>query len=221
MSSERAFLATSALLFVASAAGTIVLCRSMSGGMAMAGGWTMSMAWMRMPKQTWLGAAAMFTLMWMTMMVAMMLPSLAPILRHLRGRRWLVAAAYFFIWTIFGVVAYAIGRIPEVHLWISSSVPDADINADLYEVRPDGTAVYLSAAQLRLRYRDDRRKPTHLPVAAPVEITLRDFRLFCHRVSKNSRLRLRIGFVSGPGWERNPNTGGPASTKRGWQRSAS
>ncbi|HEX7679330.1 MAG TPA: DUF2182 domain-containing protein, partial [Thermoanaerobaculia bacterium] len=73
------------------------------------GGWTMSMAWMRMPKQTWLGAAAMFTLMWVTMMVAMMLPSLAPILRHLRGWRWLVAAAYFVIWTIFGIAAYAVG----------------------------------------------------------------------------------------------------------------
>lgn len=94
---------------MASAAGTIVLCRSMSGGMAMTGGWTMSMAWMRMPGQTWLGAAAMFTLMWVTMMVAMMLPSLAPILRHRRERRWLVAAAYFFVWTMFGVAAYAVG----------------------------------------------------------------------------------------------------------------
>jgi predicted metal-binding membrane protein len=81
----------------------------MSGGMAMPGGWTMSMAWMRMPGQSWLGAAAMFMLMWVTMMVAMMLPSLAPILRHRRKRRWLVATAYFFIWTIFGGVAYTIG----------------------------------------------------------------------------------------------------------------
>jgi predicted metal-binding membrane protein len=109
MSGERAFLAIAALLFMGSAAGTIVLCRSMSGGMAMPGGWTMSMAWMRMPAQTWLGAAAMFTLMWLTMMVAMMLPSLAPILRHLRERRWLVAAAYFFVWTLFGIAAYAVG----------------------------------------------------------------------------------------------------------------
>jgi len=111
MSSERAFLATSALLFIASAAGTIILCRSMSGGMAMPGGWTMSMAWMRMPGQSWLGAAMMFMLMWVTMMVAMMLPSLAPILRRRRGRRWLVAAAYFFVWTLFGIAAYAVGIV--------------------------------------------------------------------------------------------------------------
>jgi len=107
--SERAFLVTSALLFIASAAGTIALCHSMSGGMAMPGGWTMSMAWMRMPAQTWLSAAAMFMLMWVTMMVAMMLPSLAPILRHRQQRRWLAAAAYFFIWTLFGAAAYTAG----------------------------------------------------------------------------------------------------------------
>jgi hypothetical protein len=43
--SERAFFGVSALLFVASAAGTIVWCVSMSamGEMPMPGGWTMSM----------------------------------------------------------------------------------------------------------------------------------------------------------------------------------
>jgi len=144
MSSERAFLATSALLFIASAAGTIVLCRSMSGGMAMPGGWTMSMAWMRMPAQTWLGAAAMFTLMWVTMMLAMMLPSLAPILRHLRGRRWLVAAAYFFVWTILGLVAYTIGialaaaemRVPGLARAVPAATAFVLLLAGLVQITP-------------------------------------------------------------------------------------
>jgi hypothetical protein len=53
--SHRAFFVVSALLFVASAAVTIVWCASISamGEMPMPGGWTMSMAWMRMPGQTW------------------------------------------------------------------------------------------------------------------------------------------------------------------------
>jgi hypothetical protein len=46
----------------------------------MPGGWTMSMAWMRMPGQTWAVAAASFLGMWVVMMVAMMLPSLVPML---------------------------------------------------------------------------------------------------------------------------------------------
>jgi len=53
-SRERLFLATSAVLFLASAGATIGLCGSMSGDMSMPGGWTMSMAWMQMAGQSWL-----------------------------------------------------------------------------------------------------------------------------------------------------------------------
>jgi predicted metal-binding membrane protein len=84
--SQRAFFGVSALLFTASAAVTIVWCASMSamGEMPMPGGWAMSMAWMRMPGQTWPGAAASFLGMWVVMMVAMMLPSLVPMLWRYR-----------------------------------------------------------------------------------------------------------------------------------------
>src|SRR5262245_12996716 len=83
---ERAFLGVCALLFALSAAVTVAWCASMSalGGMPMPGGWTMSMAWMRMPGQTWPGAAASFLAMWLVMMLAMMLPSLVPMLRRYR-----------------------------------------------------------------------------------------------------------------------------------------
>jgi predicted metal-binding membrane protein len=121
--SQRAFFAVSALLFAASAAVTIAWCASMSamGGMPMPGGWTMSMAWMRMPGQTWLGAAAAFLGMWIVMMVAMMLPSLVPMLWRYRqavGRRAetrlgrltaLAGMGYFFVWTVFGMAAFPLG----------------------------------------------------------------------------------------------------------------
>ena len=42
------------------------------------------MAWMRMPGQTWSAAAASFLGMWVVMMVAMMLPSLVPMLWRYR-----------------------------------------------------------------------------------------------------------------------------------------
>jgi hypothetical protein len=74
--SERTFFGVSALLFAASTAATIVWCVSVPamGEMPMCGGRMISMAWMRMPGQTWPGAAASFLVMW----VAMMLPSLVP-----------------------------------------------------------------------------------------------------------------------------------------------
>jgi predicted metal-binding membrane protein len=121
--SQRAFLGVSALLFAASSAVTIHWCASMSsmGEMPMPGGWAMSMAWMRMPGQTWPGAAASFLGMWLVMMVAMMLPSLVPMLWRYRqavGRTGetrlgrltaLVGVGYFFVWTVFGMAAFPLG----------------------------------------------------------------------------------------------------------------
>jgi predicted metal-binding membrane protein len=113
--SQRVFFGVLALLFAASAAVTVVWCTSMSatGEMPMPGGWTMSMAWMRMPGQTWPGAAASFLGMWIVMMVAMMLPSLAPMLwryRQALGRLTaLVGVGYFLVWTAFGMVAFPLG----------------------------------------------------------------------------------------------------------------
>jgi predicted metal-binding membrane protein len=122
-SSERLFFGVSTLLFLASTVVTVAWCASMStmGGMEMPGGWTLSMAWMRMPGQTWLGAALTFLGMWVVMMAAMMLPSLVPMLRryrrdlHAAGERRLarrtalVAAAYFVVWTLFGAAVFPLG----------------------------------------------------------------------------------------------------------------
>jgi predicted metal-binding membrane protein len=89
--------------------------------MPMAGGWTMSMAWMRMPGDTWPFTAVSFLGMWVVMMVPMMLPSLVPMLSHYRqaigraaGTRlsWLTAlvgVGYFFVWTVVGIAAFSVG----------------------------------------------------------------------------------------------------------------
>ena len=89
--------------------------------MPMPGGWTMSMAWMRMPGQTSPGAAASFLGMWVVMMVAMMLPSLVPMLWRYRqavgrtgeprlaGLTALVGVGYFTVWTLFGMAAFPLG----------------------------------------------------------------------------------------------------------------
>ena len=107
--SELAFFGLSALLFAASVTVTIVWCASMS------------MAWMRMPGQTWPGAAASFVGMWVVMMMAMMLPSLLPMLwryRQIAGSTSearlgsltvLAGLGYFFVWTLLGIVAFPLG----------------------------------------------------------------------------------------------------------------
>jgi predicted metal-binding membrane protein len=91
----------------------------------MQGGWTMAMAWMRMPGQTsgqrWFGAAASFLGTWVVMMVAMMLPSLVPMLGRYRqavGRigetrlslqAVLVGVGYIFVWIVPGMAAFPLG----------------------------------------------------------------------------------------------------------------
>ena len=81
----------------------------------------MSMASMRMPGQTWPGAAASFFGMWVVMMVAMMLLSLVPMLWRYRqavGRTGetrlgrltaVVGVVYLFVWTLFGMAAFPLG----------------------------------------------------------------------------------------------------------------
>src|SRR5437867_11601781 len=80
-------LGTSLLLFVASAAATVHWSRSMAGGMAMPGGWTLSTVWRSMPGDTWAGGGVQFVAMWLVMMVAMMLPPLLPMLTRLHDNR--------------------------------------------------------------------------------------------------------------------------------------
>ncbi|MPW20213.1 DUF2182 domain-containing protein [Paraburkholderia sp. CNPSo 3157] len=100
---------------------------SAMGEMPMPGGWSLSMTWVPMCGQKWPRAAASFVGMWLVMMIAMMLPSLAPVLwryheavgltdgRNGRdGRRVapltaLVSVGYFFVWTVVGVAVFALG----------------------------------------------------------------------------------------------------------------
>lgn len=112
---EWPFLVICALLFALSAGATAYCGDAMSGGMEMPGGWTLSMAWMRMPGQSWPGAAALFLGMWLLMMAAMMLPALVPmLLAYHRTRRpaigrWLAGAGYLSVWLGFGALAYLPG----------------------------------------------------------------------------------------------------------------
>src|SRR5262245_54493845 len=119
--SEGAFVAVSSLVFAASAVITIALGSSMSSGMPMPVGWTMSTAWMRMPGQAWTAMAASFVAMWVVMMVAMMMPSLVPMLWRYReavprngearlgGLTACVGVAYFGVWAVLGIAIFPLG----------------------------------------------------------------------------------------------------------------
>ena len=153
---EGAAYAVAGALFLATAAVTLYFVRSMAGGMAMPGGWRMSMMWMLMPGQGRLEAALLFVAMWVAMMIAMMLPSTLPLLllyrraEHFRGashaglRTWLAGGGYFLVWTLFGLAAYGIGlgvaRLAMGSSAVSRLVPllsgGALIVAGIYQLTP-------------------------------------------------------------------------------------
>jgi predicted metal-binding membrane protein len=80
------------------------------GEIPMPGGWSLSMAWLPMCGQSWLGAATCFVGMWTAMMVAMMLPSLLPVLWGPGLARGTGAGtAYFAVWSALGAIVFAGG----------------------------------------------------------------------------------------------------------------
>lgn len=142
------------LVFSAAAAITWYFSNTMAGGMAMPGGWNMSMTWM--PMGGWMKSTLMFAAMWAAMMIAMMLPSTLPIvMRYFRAVRVrpnaragvlssVMATGYFGMWTAFGILVYIAGRgigLLAMHSDVfSRAMPIASgmalIAAGLYQLSP-------------------------------------------------------------------------------------
>ncbi len=97
---------------------------------------------------------------------------------------------------------------PKVSLWVSIDTPDTDLQADLYEIQPDGTSIALWNDLRRLRYRESLREAK---LVKPGEIVKCDFNpgLFvARRLMKGSRLRLVVYSPNSIFWQKNYNSGG-------------
>jgi putative CocE/NonD family hydrolase len=97
---------------------------------------------------------------------------------------------------------------PKVSVWVSIDTPDTDLQADLYEIQPDGTSIALWSDFRRLRYRESLRDAK---LVKPGEIVKCDFDpgLFvARRLMKGSRLRLVVYSPNSIFWQKNYNSGG-------------
>ncbi len=104
---------------------------------------------------------------------------------------------------------------PTVTLWVSIDTPDVDLEADLYEIQPDGTSIALWSDIRRLRYRDSLREAK---LVKPGEIVKCDFNpgLFVARkLMKGSRLRLVVTAVNSIFWQKNYCSGGVVADETG------
>jgi uncharacterized protein len=97
---------------------------------------------------------------------------------------------------------------PKLSLWLSIDTLDTDLEADLYEIQPDGTSISLWSDVRRLRYRESLREAKQVK---PGEIVKCDFDpgLFvARRLMKGSRLRLIVTSPNSIFWQKNYNSGG-------------
>jgi putative CocE/NonD family hydrolase len=102
----------------------------------------------------------------------------------------------------------------ELHLWIASDGPDADIHAKLVDVYPpnedypQGFAINLSEGLLRLRYRDSWEEPAPMRPGEIYPVRVAMFPI-ANLFRRSHRLRLDIAGSNFPHFDANPNSGEP------------
>ena len=101
-----------------------------------------------------------------------------------------------------------ISGFPKLTLWLQMDVPDTDIEADLYEILPDGGSISLTSATVRARYRDSLREAKPVPAGQTLKYTFDDFTFFSRQIAKGSRLRLVVRSINSIGAQKNYNSGG-------------
>jgi len=118
------------------------------------------------------------------------------------------------IWTSAPLAAETVfaGRA-KLQIQIAIDQPDADVGAQLYEVLADGTAMELSYAVVRLRYRGGGVQPVFMTPGKPERVEFPAMSFFARAVAKGSRLRLVVHSVPYVGMQRNTNTGGDLATE--------
>jgi uncharacterized protein len=108
-----------------------------------------------------------------------------------------------------------ISGFPKLTLWLSMDVPDTDLSAELYEILPDGSAVQLTSAAMRARYRESLRTEKPVPNGKAEKYIFDQFTFFSRRIGKGSRLRLLVNCPNSPSLEKNYNSGGVVAAETG------
>jgi len=111
--------------------------------------------------------------------------------------------------------ATEISGFVKLILWLRMDVPDADLEADLFEILPDGGSVSLTSATMRARYRESLREAKPVPAGATEKYVFDNFTFFSRRVAKGSRLRLIVSSINSTGTEKNYNSGGVVAAETG------
>ena len=94
------------------------------------------------------------------------------------------------------------GKI-KATFYISINAPDADFEAILYEMKADGQCIYLSSDILRARYRNSFKKQEFIKYDKILPYDFNSFHFTSRKLTKGSRLRLVVGCLNSPYYEKN------------------
>src|SRR5216683_2228230 len=108
-----------------------------------------------------------------------------------------------------------IAGFPKLTVWLKMDVPDTDLEADLYEILPDGGSVALTGASMRARYRESLREAKPVTPGKIEKYVFDNFTFFARRIAKGSRLRLVVRSINTTGIEKNYNSGGVVAAETG------
>ncbi len=108
-----------------------------------------------------------------------------------------------------------IAGFPKLTVWLKMDVPDTDLEADLYEILPDGGSVGLTGASMRARYRESLREAKPVMPGKIEKYVFDNFTFFARRIGKGSRLRLVVRSINSTGSEKNYNSGGVVAAESG------
>ena len=103
----------------------------------------------------------------------------------------------------------------RLEFFAASSAVDTDFTAKLLDVAPDGTAINLTEGILRARYRDSQATPALL-VSGRAYLLSIDLWATSNVFRTGHRLRLELSSSNFPRFDRNLNTGEPASNSATW-----
>jgi hypothetical protein len=95
--------------------------------------------------------------------------------------------------------------------WISIDQPDTDFNVTIFDVAPDGAAIYLASQPLRARYRECLRVEKLIDTTEPLLYEFDHLFFVSRQINKGHRLRLIIGANHSVHWQKNYNSGKPVA----------
>jgi putative CocE/NonD family hydrolase len=111
--------------------------------------------------------------------------------------------------------AIEIAGFTKLTVWLKMDVPDTDLEAELYEILPDGGSVALTSASMRARYRESLREAKPVVAGKNEQYVFDNFTFFARRAGKSSRLRLVVRSINTTGTEKNYNSGGVVAAETG------